>query len=312
MSSKNWINNDMSMQPSYQSNIFETSLTELAFIFFFILALFAAWRIGELNDENVSEKQSNESLEKETEALSTEVDALKADIAAYDEFLANNVVTDPEELFRSLRLAEESKDQIQQLEQQLEESHAQASALQEALEPYSNPDEIRQIVEDHIELTEQLVISEDQSLPREVQQLAQELNDFRGQNIYLRNQLAKSDGGYGPPPCWLDPLSGKTQTVFDAVMNESAIILHAGWPTSRETEALANSNIMNAIGTYENVEEFINSTRPLFEYSVTNECRHVIAVYDETETKDAYKPMLETIERHFYKDQVNRKYEPGP
>ena len=48
--------------------------------------------------------------------------------------------------------------------------------------------------------------------------------------------------------------------------------------------------------------EYLNQTRGLYRWSVDNECRFFIKIFDGTapENKQDYKTMTRIIERHFY------------
>ena len=114
---------------------------------------------------------------------------------------------------------------------------------------------MEKVIQDYQLIAEQIeqLRNEDSSdLPEEIENIIQEATDFRGQNIYLRNQLAASDGGFGPPPCWLDSNTGRTQIVFNAVMNENDISVIIGWPITRQNEALENQKHFSCSGNLQN------------------------------------------------------------
>ena len=66
------------ISPDKSQSIVETSLTELAFIFFFILLAFAALKIGELVAKEDEALQENEQLEAQLEKVQQDNDTLIA------------------------------------------------------------------------------------------------------------------------------------------------------------------------------------------------------------------------------------------
>lgn len=288
-------------------SVLETSLTELAFTFFFILAIFASWKINDAAQELTKQEEISQ-------GLTIQVSELASSLKEASKFVELGEEFDPAELFLELNKGKEAtinlekaKEKEKILEAEIEKyssligDHPQLD-LDDIAQKMSEFQEIQQILEgDGLESNE--------SVLDKVKQLRTNVNDIIGQNANIRKKLEALGNGLDHPPCWANPLTGNIEYVFDIVINENTLEVHKGWLESRNEQALTNPSIMKAIGEYSTNSLLWDSTAALFNESKIQNCRHFVRVYDHSESKAAFKSYLLGIENHFYKYLSSRLYE---
>lgn len=290
-------------QSERKSSVLDTSLTELAFIFFFILLLVAVWKINE--QEQKKEELSQQVLDEQARAENYEV------ISQLVEQIKTQTGTDSvDELFSELVKAttENSgmKIELEALKTQLEEQSAALDAYEQNLSEVlggDDKDAIAEKLKAYAQLKQKLdsISEEGKDTAEALDNVLIQLNDLKGQNNNLRQQVVRLGNGLDHPPCWADRETGAIEYVFDVVINENSIALYAGWPEKRAQQALADPKISTIPGVYGTKEELWGKTRGLYEESVKNKCRHFVRIYDHATTKDAFKNNLLAVENHFYK-----------
>jgi hypothetical protein len=288
-------------------SVLETSLTELAFTFFFILAIFASWKISD----------SAEALNKQEEIsseLNDKVSVLTESLSVASQFAALGEEYDPNELFIELSRGKEASKNLeiaQQKQKELEAVVEKYSALigdkseldiQDVSKKILEYEKIKEIFDKKSDL-------ENSNILEQVRQLKNNVSDMTGQNANLRNKLEALGNGLDHPPCWANPITGDIEYVFDIVINESSVVVYKGWPDSRNEQALSNINITQSVGKYDSNSFLWNATKGLLEESKLQKCRHFVRVYDHSESKRAFKLYLSGIENHFYKFLSRSTYE---
>lgn len=277
------------------NSIIETSLTELAFIFFFILLIFSAWKINEISVQLESNTEDKSVLE-------TKIEKLKEKLVSASEFFSRDNTVSPEDLFDELILGRKAVLELDETKQKLEQV---SSSLNEIVEASSSKD-AEKIAEEmrDIEKAKELISEKgfgDKTLSEALENVVKQNADFKGQNKNLRNKIEKLGNGLDHPPCWADPQTGAIQYVFNIIINEDSIEVLQGWPEERRNEASANHNINAVLGIYPDNSSFWLRSNGLFQESVGQECRHFVRVYDHAESKSAFKNYLLGIENHYYK-----------
>jgi|TARA_R100001440_G_scaffold8811_2_gene16652 hypothetical protein len=276
-------------------SIIETSLTELAFIFFFVLLAFSALKITEIAQEKKDSEVKAESLQKDRkELVQTLLPIQKA--------IANE--TTPPKLSSTRSIDESSLDEIftgldktkkdtlaiiesfKTMERELSESGRSASEIAQALERVKELSSSK---------------SGDRNLTDIISEIETRMMTLQGQNLNLRNKLNAVGNGLDHPPCWADPNTGEIQFVYEVTIAESEIKVAKSWPETRAKEVGSKPFIAEGLGAYSEPKDFWIATRSLYESSIDAECRHFVKVYDKASSKDAFKRYLLTIERHFYK-----------
>lgn len=287
------------------NSVIETSLTELAFIFFFILLTVSAWKISTASEKLEESKREQQALDERISDLSESLAVASEVFASQDEF-------DPEELFQELKAGRKAQEQLDQAVKEKSEMEDRLSELTKIIPENLSKDDLHKQLNEYREVV-QLMEDYDDGLagkPMEAMaDLIQEYNDAKGQNLNLRNKLESVGNGLDHPPCWADPNSGDIQYVFDVIINEEFVEIKAGWPDSRDLQARNNPNISKVPGSYSSNPDLWLSTGGLFDESVDKNCRHFVRVYDHAESKKSFKYYLLGIENHFYKFLSSRRYQ---
>lgn len=297
-----------SLQDKGQS-IVETSLTELAFIFFFILLIFSTLKINSLITEKSDSDQLVNSLTEQMEMIQEQHiqfgqshavmrrSLSLPDIDLDEPFLGleettRGVVTVAEvaktftdrlrgnhdQNFTLLELSEK----IEQLTV-LEDKYGDTAKVLEALEQFVQINEGNSDLNDYFS------------------DIRNEMANLRGQNQNMRTRLNNLGNGLVYPPCWANPETGTIEYVYNVTIEEDSLTVEAAWPSSRDPYVDRSPHIRNALGSYAINREFIIATQRLFEESRTLDCRHFVRIYDNAISKDAFKAQLLTVENHFYK-----------
>lgn len=289
-----------------KSSVLDTSLTELAFIFFFILLLVSVWKLNE-QETKLTELEKNNQRQQQilagTQAVSALVEKIKEEVGE-DNF---------DEYFIEISKLNERVQRAEQLEVELQEKKAALSFYEKKIAEIFKDGDKSKIIE---QINDVAVLKEllAEALPTEIdsakalKQILLERNDALGQNNNLRQQIVKLGNGLVHPPCWADAKTGAIEFLFDVTILEEGVVFARGWPESRSEQATSDPVIQAVIGEYKSGTEHLAKTRPIFNDSVRNNCRHFVRVSDQAISKDAFKKHLLAIEQHFYKKLTEVKY----
>ena len=118
-------------------------------------------------------------------------------------------------------------------------------------------------------------------------------------------QLEAQVGGSGTdhPSCWYDA-DNSVAYLFDvALTNDGFVLRTASAPQHRDRRAslpLADVVTDRTLSA----EQFLAQTRPVFQWSVGEDCRFFVRAFDLTgvDQKELYKTRMRTLESHFYKN----------
>lgn len=278
------------------NSIIETSLTELAFIFFFILLTVSAWKINSIVDDVYVKEKENADLSNKNQLLT---ESLKT--ASTFAQLGDKIK--PEELFKELTSGRKAVKELAKVQGENKILQEKVDSLGDLVESKDSVDKLVEQITQNKKLKDILKeagYNPDKPL-EEVSNIVQKNSDIKGQNINLRGQLEKAGNGLDHPPCWADPETGKIQYLFNAEINENSIEFKPGWPESRATQATGNPNITRIPAVYRTNDDMWKQTKYLYEESVRQECRHFVYVNDNADSKSSFKRYLLGIENHFYK-----------
>lgn len=118
-------------------------------------------------------------------------------------------------------------------------------------------------------------------------------------------QLESQAGGRGTdhPSCWYDA-DNSVAYLFDIALTDDGFVLReASAPQHRRRRAsLPLDDVVT--GRTLSTEQFLAQTRPVFRWSVGEDCRFFVRAFDLTATdqKELYKTRMRTLESHFYKN----------
>jgi hypothetical protein len=164
-------------------------------------------------------------------------------------------------------------------------------ALAKAIPGFPEPVDPRALIED---------LSQSADRERAHETLERQLADLRQQNQWYQERL----GGHGVemPSCWFDS-AGRTEYIFDVALGEPGLQLRPTNLPHREQDRAALPSVEVVTDGWLDPDAFLSVTRPLFEWSVEQECRFFVRAFDVTphQEKELYKARLQTVEQHFYK-----------
>lgn len=163
----------------------------------------------------------------------------------------------------------------------------------------------RDILQRSLEKFSQLGDPEELSRLLEAAEVKQHENrNLRGQVNELRSRLANAGLGGVLPSCWVTE-EGRIVYLLDTVLYSQGIKIRDLTPPERLAERALLP--LRAIPSVELLSpaDFLNLTRELFAWSVANECRFYVNLYDGTAAheKELFIDLMLTVEGHFYKRQ---------
>lgn len=158
-------------------------------------------------------------------------------------------------------------------------------------------------------LTEQFAHLEEEEDIGELVELAKKreiaADNLRGQVRQLQNQLERAGMGKVLPSCWSNS-EGRTEYLMQVVLESDGIRAREIAHEHRQEErAMLPMEQIEEIQHFQPTE-FLSHTRGLFDWSVDNECRFYVEVYDATapHEKEKFIDLMLTVEGHFYKRQM--------
>lgn len=287
------------MKNGNSASVVESSLTELAFIFFFILLTFSIWKITDTNDELTDKEIENTLLNEKAELVTHENKVLKETIESLGLFkdLAHDF--DPNELFIELAEGRLAKETLQAALIEKEKLEGQLDQLTDTAGKLINKEELQKKLDAYSQINELLNEYKLENFG-ELKDFLNVSKNIEGQNVNLRTKLKKLGNGLDHPPCWADE-NGKIEYTYKAYINEKSVVFKNGWPESRDKQARSSDAIMKVLGSYNNNPAMWEKTKSIFDDSVKNECRYFVLVYDQAISKESFKNYLSGIETHFYK-----------
>ena len=152
--------------------------------------------------------------------------------------------------------------------------------------------------------------------------LGDELDDTRaeldGTRAELRRVRARlqdaerrlTDTGTGPggtgsdhPSCWHD-LDGNIEYLWDIALHARGFLLRPGPSPHNDSRRTDLPITGTTTGAYLSEGDFREQTRPVFAWSVRENCRFFVRAYDDTpaDAKNLYKARMTVLEGHFYKN----------
>ena len=132
--------------------------------------------------------------------------------------------------------------------------------------------------------------------------LAAALDQANERTERLQAQV-QGGGGTDHPSCWYDD-DGTVAYLFDAALLEDGYILQPARAPQHQRKRTALPLEPVLIGRTLSPTEFLEQTRPVFNWSVANKCRFFVRAFDLTaaDQKELYKRRMRTLESHFYKN----------
>ncbi len=317
--------------------VFQLSLTELAFTIAFILLLLLGYLvIKEQLKHKDDEEQHAEVQCKERVAVA--LDTAKSRLA---EALMNAGASNPDEVITHLIAAEEVRSERDRLKQRVDDLDAKLTALTELQTKLESAAESskKDITKEEVtaaltlqdqlkkqlkeELKKELKPGQETQMMREVMIAAKNYNeltktglnltdirkandDLKGQVAFLKTRL-EARGGLDYPPCWADE-NGKVEFLFAVELRTDSVIVSPAWPARREADARALPGIDEVLAKRHSYQGFPSRIQSIFDWSKcqTPQCRHYVqikSVIPDAVQSDRARLM---VENYFYKVEARR------
>jgi len=282
--------------------LFGLTLTELAFILFFILLFFSILAIKEKVEDIDKLREEVESYKKVFEETP---EFNKKTIEGKAKWLKELVEKDKlnikyQELVENHKALNDSyKKIVQAIPGLKDKTEAEKAKWLKELVEKSNLD------------------AKNQALNKELAKIKGKLEKFEKEMKLKNEQIAslekkiKGLTGNRHPACWQDKKAKKPEFIYDIVLSENGITTHRGYKKYLEKEFQKIPGGKDIIGKTVSLKEFKKKTRSVFNWSVKTakpECRHFVRIFDETISKEAYKIPLRGIEHYFFKKEYKITY----
>ncbi len=314
--------------PKKNDQVFQLTLTELAFMLVFLMMLITGWMVIEADtraSENAAKlKQTELALKKSTEdaqvrqkadkSLQAQLDALKGSAYRPDDVIADLKkcrALEPENSGLKIRIAE------------LEKQTGVLSAFLETMKTMSLKDTIPLITEEVATAMAFKKGFEEASGKRldaksatqqgwncvtaqaKTDAMEKERQNLINQVTYMRRQLESINGtkGFGLPPCWVDN-SGKVQRLIAVEVTDQGLVVRPGWPVERNEDAKNLPKLQALIGDSkpQSVAAFHSVALPVLEWGQKRnpECRFYASVTVSATRVDTSVAGQNAVFDHFF------------
>lgn len=146
---------------------------------------------------------------------------------------------------------------------------------------------------------------------RSMQSSTLEIARLRGLVDGLRREVSIARGGADFPSCWYT--DGDRVFLFDVALRDDGYWLQLTGTALEMLPEFTGPDPTDVVGQTISETEFLDGVLPLYGWSVENECRFFVNVYDETgQSKDIFKQRLSVLERRFYKRELTDRYPQAP
>lgn len=132
---------------------------------------------------------------------------------------------------------------------------------------------------------------------------ARENATLRGQIARFRDQLQRIGRGGELPPCWVTE-EGQIEYILDIdLLGSNQLRVRDVTPVSRTIDRRSLPISPALFGGPLSPRQFLDLTRPLYEYGQGRDCRFYVIARDRTgpTQKGTFQQLLLTVEGHFYK-----------
>jgi hypothetical protein len=283
--------------------LFGLTLTELAFILFFILLFFSTLVIKEKVKDIDKFKEEVEVYQKIFEEIPGFNDKT---IEEKSKWLKELVEKDKlnikyQELMEKHKALNDSyKKIVQAIPSLKDKTEAEKAKWLKELVEKSNLD------------------AKNKALGKELDKIKKKLEKLKkvmklkNEKVASLEKKIKGLTGNRHPDCWQDKKTKKPEFIYNIILGERGITTHRGYKKYLEKEFQEIPGANNIIGTKDlSIRAFKQKTKSVFNWSVKTakpECRHFVRIFDETKSKEPYKIPLRGIEHYFYKKEYRMTY----
>ena len=305
-----------------RNNLLNFTLTELLLLLLFLILLASSIML-------INYKKKIDQLEKERDQLyvvvkeqGDKIEKLEEDNASLrtvvEQILGKEYSkAQIDELIGKLELANELKNEVENLREEVTELTEENAKLQQIIDALDEnekdiatlKDELEQLSEENEILKDEntAIIEENETLNENIEQVSEIieiLNKYDQAQQEMIIEKINNFAGKVKLPCWIDEEKGKEEYIFNIFFETEGIRIVKDIPDYRETDYnnLPLNNL--SFNKYYQPEEFINIFRSLKAYSDQNECNFYIAYKNNLKINDPQTKLdkyLKAVESAFYK-----------
>lgn len=305
-------------QPNDQ--VFQLSLTEIAFTIAFILLLLLGYQV--INEQ--AGRQAAEAALAEAQSAERSAAALNTAKAGLADALKAAGIQNPDEAIHQLIAADAVRAERDRLQQQLTDLDAKLTALTELQTQLQQAAEASQPGITRAAVDAALVAAakarQDQALAAAAaatdvasnpstspEALRKDNTDLRGQLAFLKNKL-DAKGGRDYPPCWADE-AGKVEFLLAVEARPDSLAVSPAWPAHRDAQARALPGMAALLaGGAISLVDFGSRTQGIYRWSQTQnpQCRHYVQFKSAIPNAVQSDRARLLVEGYFYKSEVRR------
>jgi len=281
--------------------LFGLTLTELAFILFFILLVLSSFAI----------QKKVEDIDK----LKEEAEVYKKIFEEIPEF-NEKTIEEKEKWLKELVEKDKLMVKYQELAEKHKALHDSYQKIVQAIPGLKDKTEAEQAkwLKELVEKSN--LDAKNKALSKELDKIKEKLEKLE-KEMKLKNEkvasLEKKLAGNRHPDCWQDE-KGKYEFIYNIILRDKGITTYRGYKKYLEQKFQETPGANNIIGTKNiSIREFKQKTRSVFNWSVKTakpECRHWVRIFDETSSsnRSTYKIPLHGIENYFFKKEYRMTY----
>ncbi|MDC1047369.1 hypothetical protein OAQ96_01635 [Alphaproteobacteria bacterium] len=305
-----------------RNNLLNFTLTELLLLLLFLILLASSIML-------INYKKKIDQLEKERDQLyvvvkeqGDKIEKLEEDNASLravvEQILGKEYSkAQIEELIGKLELANELKNEVENLREEVTELTEENSKLQQIIDALDEnekdiatlKDELEQLSEENeiLKGENEAIIEENVTLNENIEQVSEIIEILSKYDQAQQEMIIEKINNFAGKvklPCWIDEEKGKEEYIFNIFFETEGIRIVKDIPDYRETDYnnLPLNNL--SFNKYYQPEEFINIFRGLKAYSDQNECNFYIAYKNNLKSNDPQTKLdryLKAVESAFYK-----------
>jgi len=291
----------MSKYSERNEALFGITLTELAFLLFFMIVFISAAKLSTNEDvinNSITEISTlEEQLRKKEVELEDAINQLSLHRDKLTSLLGSGGLMSEEMLQEEISSLIKAEEERNKLEKELEEVRSHLEDVEIDAEKYT--DLKIKINKNGGDIDPFSYI---ETLQLEVNEQSNKNESLLGQYKNLQNKFVGN--GLDHPPCWADPRTGKPAYLFELRIQKNSLDIRPAWEKYREGTIDYFDVALFQNAREITVEDFVALSAPILKWSKaqTPECRHFVKVRDSKDTtKEEYKYKLGVIERYFYK-----------
>lgn len=296
--------------------VFQLSLTELAFTIAFILLLLLGWMVFK-SEQDKKELEATIAGAGDTKITLIALNEAKT---ALSEALLENGAVKPEEIISELVSQKKLIQEREALRKKIDELDSQVTALAEIREVIAKEAATAVALKAAIEkqLGNNIEEGKEAEVAKELVDAAKQLQDIaktsgspesvnkenadlRGQLAFLKGKL-EARGGRDYPPCWAEEKTGKVEFLFTIEIHTDGLLITPSWPPSREADARALPGVDQMLASNRHLlDEFNVRMQGIDRHSKARNCRHYVQLRNHVNQLDVFNRYRYGIENFFYK-----------